>query len=198
MDVVEVAPGLWGWTAPHPEWQPGQGWDEHVWCWYAELDGATLVIDPLVPRDDARFWQHLDADVERRARPVHVLLTAAHHRRSADEIAARYDAAIWDGEGELPEGVRTFPVEHPKPVERPLWIEQHAALAFADSLAVHAGELRVWWDVRWPDGESWYRERLLPSLRPLAELPIEHLLVGHGGRVPGSELAAALARPPFS
>ena len=199
MEVRELARGLWGWTAPHAGWAPGNGWDQHVWCWYVELDAATVLVDPLVPRDDEeRFWRHLDADVERRALPVRVLLTAPHHRRSADEIAARYGATIWDGDGDLPAGVRTFRVEHPQPVERPLWFASHRALAFGDSLSVQGGELRVWWDVRWPEGEAWYRAHLLPSLVPLVELPVEHVLAGHGGPVPGAELRAALGRPPYS
>lgn len=199
MAVRELAAGLWGWTAPHPDWKPGEGWDQDVWCWYVELDEATAVVDPLVPRDDAeRFWRHLDADVERRGLPVSVLLTAPHHRRSADEVAARYAAAVWDGDGALPARVRTFRVEHPQPVERPLWFESHRALAFGDALALRDGRLRVWWDVRWAEGDAWYREHLLPSLQPLEELPVEHVLVGHGGPLPGSELRAALARPPYS
>jgi hypothetical protein len=200
MDVRELAPGLWGWTAPHPAWKPDKGWDEDVWCWYVELEGATALVDPLVPLDDAeRFWRHLDADVARRALPVHILLTAAHHRRSSDEVAARYDATIWDGDGALPAGVRTFRVEHPQPVERPLWFASHRALALGDTLKIDHGELRVWWDVRWPTGREWYDERLLPSLRPLAELPVEHVLIGHGPPVVGdgaAELRAALQRPP--
>ncbi len=199
MEVRELDSGLWGWTAPHPSWKPGEGWDEDVWCWYVELDDATVLVDPLVPRDDAeRFWRHLDADVERRSLPVHVLLTAPHHRRSADEIGARFGARVYDVEDELPPGVETFLVDHPQRVEKPLWFEAHRALAFGDALTIHDGELRVWWDVRWPKGDAWYRGHLLPSLAPLAELPVEHLLVGHGGPLPGSELRAALARPPYS
>ena len=36
MDVEEIAPHLWHWAAPHPEWKPsnrgkdGQGWDQMV------------------------------------------------------------------------------------------------------------------------------------------------------------------------
>jgi hypothetical protein len=200
MEVRELARGLWGWTAPHPEWRHGAGWDEEVWSWYVELEDTTLLIDPLVPRDDPeRFWRYLDTDVERRAVPVRVLLTAPHHRRSADEVAARYGARIWDGEGDLPDGVRTFRVEHPQPVERPLWLEPHRALVFGDALKVEQGQLRVWWDVRWPDGREWYDTRLLPSLRPLLELPVEHVLVGHAPPIVGggaAELRAALERPP--
>lgn len=196
---MKLNPGLWGWTAAHPGWKPGQGWDEQVWSYFVETETATALVDPLLPRDDAdSCLETLDREIERAGRPVQILLTCSHHRRSADELAARYDASIWDGDGELPAGVGTFRVEHPTPVERPLWFAEQRALAFGDALTLHHGDLRVWWDVRWPDGKAWYDEHLLPSLRPLAELPVEHVLLGHGGLVPGPELAAALERPPYS
>src|SRR5205085_1253679 len=34
--VQEVAPGLWRWTALHPEWKPEEGWDQEVGCVYYE------------------------------------------------------------------------------------------------------------------------------------------------------------------
>ena len=198
MHDEELAPGLRVWTAPHPDWRAGGQWSEEVWCTYAELSDATLLIDPLLPRDEKEFLRRLDADVERRSAPVRILLTATHHRRSADLLAARYDAEIWNGDGPLPARVETFSVEHPKPVERPLWLSRYRALVFGDALTVVDGELRTWWDARWAEGEVWYRERLLPSLRRLLELPVERVLVGHGPPSPGSELAAALARPPYT
>jgi hypothetical protein len=170
-----------------------------VTCTYAELPETTVLVDPLVPADEGeRFYRALDKDVERRGLPVAVLLTAPHHRRSADEVAARYGAVVWDGNGELPAGVETFAVAHPKPVERPLWLAPLRALVFGDALTTAGGELQVWWDGRWAVDEAWYRDRLLPSLRPLAELPVEHVLVGHGPPVAGGELARALERPPFA
>jgi hypothetical protein len=158
-----------------------------------------VLVDPLVPDDEAeRFYGALDKDVERRGLPVRVLLTAPHHRRSADAVAARYDGRVWDGDGELPAGVETFAVAHPKPVERPVWLAPLRTLVFGDALTTLGGELQVWWDLRWENGEAWYRERLLPSLEPLRELPVEHVIVGHGPPARGEELARALARPPYA
>ena len=192
MPAEEVTPGLRVWTAPHPDLA------ERVWCTYVEVADATVLVDPLVPRDDDEpFLRALDADVERRGLPVQILLSARQHRRSADELSTRYGAEIWDGSGALPAGVETFPVEHPKPVERPFWLSSHRALVFGDALQVVDGELRVWWDRRWKVGEDWYRDRLLPSLRPMLDLPVEHVLTGHGPPVAGAELAAALDRPPY-
>lgn len=188
---------MWRWTAPHPAWRAGYGWDRGVSCHYIEAADATILVDPLVPAgEEERFFAALDRDVARRLLPVAILLTADQHRRSADELARRYDAAIWEGDGPLPSRVQTFTVEHPRPVERPLWFPSHRALAFGDALHTLTGELRVWWDARRPEGRAWYEERLLPSLRRLLELPVEHVLVGHGTPAPGEELARALERPP--
>ena len=59
MDVLEIAPGLWRWTAFHEEW------NEDVGCVYVETEDGVVLIDPLVPPDDtAKFWKALDRDVK--------------------------------------------------------------------------------------------------------------------------------------
>jgi hypothetical protein len=45
-------------------------------------------------REEAGFFRHLDADVDRLGLPVKILLTAPWHRRSTDELAVRYGASI--------------------------------------------------------------------------------------------------------
>ena len=54
MVVRELAPGLWRWTALHPEWTPeeaedGEGWEREVGCIYLETPGHIVLIDPLIP-----------------------------------------------------------------------------------------------------------------------------------------------------
>jgi hypothetical protein len=176
MQVEELAPGLWRWTAEHPEWQAGEGWEPEVACFYVETDDATLLIDPLVPTGD-------EAE---RCVPVVVLLTGGWHRRSADEVAARYGASIHvAGEDELPGGVETKPTGAMGDVV--LWIPALGALAVGDALISVDGELRLWG-----------ARDDLESVRALAELPVEHALVAHGDHVPGGRdaLAAAVDRPP--
>jgi hypothetical protein len=216
LEVGELAPGLWWWTARHPEGQPGGSWDPQVRCFYAETDEATLVIDPLVPDDEPdRFWSALDRDVERRGLPVAVLLTQAAHARSAGEVAKRYGAGVWGHEyarekvggadfhaiipGHEALGARALEFDQePGGSGTPLYLTSHRGVAVGDVFIAVNGELRVWW-AHGASGEQWYRERLLPSLRRWLELPIEHVLVAHGEQVPGGgeELAAALERPPF-
>jgi hypothetical protein len=217
MEVAELAPGLWSWTATHPEWDSGLGWDAQVRCFYLEAEDATIVVDPLVPTDEAdRFWRALDRDVERRARPVAVLLTQAAHARSAGDVAARYDAEVWGHEharqkvggapfhalspgDTTPGGARVLPLDQePDGSSTPLYFPDRAALAVGDVFISVDGELRIWWAHGASSG-SWYQERLLPSLRTWLELPIEHVLVAHGEQVAGGRaaIAAALERAPY-
>lgn len=63
--------------------------------------------------------------------------------------------------------------------EAPLFFPDHRALAFGDAVIGIEGELRVWQSVD-PDQERWYRERFIPSLRPLLDLDVERVLVTHG------------------
>jgi glyoxylase-like metal-dependent hydrolase (beta-lactamase superfamily II) len=181
MDVQKLAPGLWRWTAPHPEWRPDADWPQDVGCLYYEGPDAVVLIDPLVPADEAtRFWEALDRDVERAGRPVVVLRTVHWHQRSSDEVAARYAGArLWTAEsdGALPAGVEAYPVERAD--ETLFWIVEHRALVPGDVLlGSEDGEVRVC-----PD--SWLAKEFRgpafkASLRFLLELPIERVLVSHG------------------
>jgi hypothetical protein len=213
VQVGEHAPGLWWWTATHPDWRPTQSWDPEVRCFYVEDDEATLVVDPLVPRDEAtRFWEALDRDVERRRLPVAVLLTQAAHARDAGEVAARYGADVWGHAGARPKvGDAPFhAIEHADEVPggrvlsfdqeedgsgTPFYLTTHRAVAVGDVFISRDDGLRVWWG-HGASHDAWYRGRLLPSLRRWIELPIEHVLVAHGPQVAPDELAAALERPP--
>src|SRR2546423_5774093 len=108
MEVQELRPGLWRWTAAHPEWEHAESWGPEVGSVYAELPEAVVLVDPLVPADDAeeRFWAALDRDVERLGRPVYVLLTVHWHERSVEAVLARYKATLWRPEEkvDLPAG----------------------------------------------------------------------------------------------
>jgi glyoxylase-like metal-dependent hydrolase (beta-lactamase superfamily II) len=198
MEVERIAPGLWRWTAPHPEWRTDADWPRDVGCVYYEGPDAVVLIDPLVPADEAtRFWEALDRDVERAGQPVVVLRTVHWHQRSSDEVVARYAGArVWTGEsgGALPAGVEAYSVERAD--ETLFWIVEHRALVAGDVLlGTDGGGARVCPD-SWLPNESQgpaFRE----SLRFLLDLPIELVLVSHGRPVleNGREaLAAALGR----
>ncbi len=199
MQVQELAPGLWHWTALHPEWKPsdaeeGEGWGHEVGCVYLEAPDSTVLIDPQVPaapEERKRFLGHLDADVERAGKPVAVLLTVAAHERSAPELAERYSAEIWAHEREVERYGATADRPFPSGASLPggvaavdaafevvLWIPAHAALVAGDILlGSDGGGVRVC-----PDSwlGPWSPADVRENLRPLLDLPIERILVSHG------------------
>jgi hypothetical protein len=181
MKVQELAPGLWRWTAPHPDWTPGKDWPQDVACLYYEAPAATVLVDPLVPLgDEERFWLALDRDVERLACPVAVLLTVRWHERSVDEVAARYGASLWrrDTGGPLPAGVDAYDV--PAAEETVFWIPEHRALVAGDVLET-ADELTLCPAGWLPEGSSLADVRR--ELAPVLELPVERVLVSHGAPI---------------
>ena len=219
MDVRELRPGLWRWTAPHPDWTPEQGgpdgWEREVGCVSCESAGALVLIDPLAPaegtEDAERFWRALDRDVERMGAAPDVLLTIFWHARSAQAIADRYGGArVWahapaadearkrvgvtdtfDAGDPLPGGVEALDAH--RAWEIFFWLPEHRALVAGDALlGAPGGGVRIpeaWLADIAPDD---YRR----SLQPLLELPVELILVAHGEPVleNGREaLARALA-----
>ena len=197
MDVQELRPGLWRWTAPHPHWEHAENWGPEVGSVYAELPDAVVAIDPLVPVDeDERFWSALDRDVERLARPVHVLLTVHWHERSVAAVLDRYHATLWRPEekGDLPAGVQAEVVQGSDWVEALFYLEPQRALVAGDLLIGSDGDIEL--PVHWfPKGEQeWAESTLKPELRErLSTLPIELVVVSHGEPVL-SEGRAALDR----
>jgi glyoxylase-like metal-dependent hydrolase (beta-lactamase superfamily II) len=174
VQVQEIGTGFWRWTGLHPEWTPADagpdGWEQEVGCVYYEAPQAVVLIDPLVPPEDAeRFYRALDRDVARAARPVAVLLTVESHERSSMELAERYGGTI----GELPLGVEV-PLSAWN--ERVFWIPEHRALVFGDLVLGSEGGLRL---PRAWIGDEHYTD-VVEGLRPLLDLPIERVLVGHG------------------
>jgi hypothetical protein len=194
VEALRVAEGLWRWTAEHPRWEHWPDREREpreVGCVYYEAGDATVLVDPLLPAgEEDAFFRHLDADVERRGLPVVILLTAEWHRRSADELAARYDARIG---GALPEGVEEVAIEGADERQVAYFIRPHAALVVAEIFSVDVdGVLRV--------GRSPALKRpdeLEASLDRIMGLPVERLLVSHGEPIleeAKARMAEALAR----
>ena len=169
MNVVELAPGLWRWTAPHPDWHEGADWEQEVGCVYYEAADATVLIDPLVPPERERFFEALDRDVQRRGLPVAILLTVPWHARSSAELAERYKTTT-----DVPARVEPFAL--PNVEETVWWLPEHATLVVGESL-VGDSELSLCPDT-WVKGER--RAALRRSLLPLLDLPLERVLVSHG------------------
>ena len=184
MKVQELRPGLWRWTASHPEWDHAENWGPEVGSVYAELPDSLVMVDPLIPADEEEtFWPALDRDVERLGLPVHVLLTVHWHERSVATVLDRYKATLWRPEerGDLPIGVRAEVVKGSDWVEALFFLEPHRALIAGDLLVGVDGGVQL--PVDWfPTGErEWAEQHLKPELRELlAALPVELVIVSHG------------------
>jgi hypothetical protein len=184
--LTEVRPGLYRWTAIHPEAHPAPtrgspaDWGPEVGSVAYAGPDALVLIDPLVPADRDDLREELDALVRRQGRRVAILTTIGFHRRSRDELAKRYEASTSRARASLPEGVETVRIQGAG--ETMVWLPGHRALVPGDRLiGDDRGGIRLC-------VESWLR--YLPSgidlaglraaLAPLLELPVELVLVSHG------------------
>lgn len=208
MDVLEIEAGLWRWTGWHEEWK------EEVGSVYVATADGVVLIDPLVPPEDAeRFWRALDRDVERAGGRVDVLVTVFWHTRHADEVVRRYGAAVWaPGRGRAAIGRRagvepeTYRAGDPLPGgmealatarsnEVVFWLPEHETVVTGDVvLGAEGGGLRLCPPSWLPESKT--IDDLRESLRPLLDLPIRRVLVSHGEPVledGAAALAAALS-----
>jgi hypothetical protein len=196
VEVQRIDEGLWRWTARHPEWRDGADWDRDVGCVYWEADDAVVLVDPLVPSEEAeraRFLEALDRDVERARLPVTILVTCTWHERSRAELADRYQARVVTGPPStadgLPSGVAV--VEAPTADELVYWLAPVRAVVPGDTLLGTDDGVRLC-PASWLDGGG-DLEALRGELGPLLDLPVERVLVSHGEPVL-TEGRAALAR----
>lgn len=192
MEVTQIESRLWRWTGYHEEWKEDVG---SVFC---EMDDGVVLVDPLVPPEDAkRFWRALDRDVRRVGEHVHVLVTVFWHVRSTAAIVERYAARVWAPStsraaverrsgivtdmfrrgDRLPGGIEAFRTA--RRTEVVFWIPQHGALVPGDVLVGDdAGGVRLCPESWLPDKTG--HPELADSLRPLLALPVRRILVSHG------------------
>ncbi len=218
----ELSPGLWHWQAPHPDWRSSEPWDPNVSS-YAIVDADRLLLfDPLgVPGEIEAFatgretaivltapWHERDAEdlVGRLGAPVYTPLPdSAQYLMDTYGITAEQAGdgspdVVWllrEGKGEahpyepfdhLPFGADVFPGH--KPNDSVLWIESHRAVISGDTLVDFGHGLEI--------NERWLRpgvtrEEIAAGLRPLLELPVEHVLATHGGPTDRAALERALS-----
>ena len=193
--MVQIAPGLWHWTARHPHiGQP-------VSSYY--LEDAGVLIDPLYPPDGPDWF------AQRSSAPRHIVLSNRHHDRDSWRLREDFGCEVHcvanglhelEGRGpvtpfqfgdELPGGIAVHEVDAICPDETALFIAAHRALACADGV------------VRWPgvDGLTFVPDWLMDepdqtkiglrdAYRGLLELDFERLLLAHGAPVTEGAQAA--------
>ena len=72
-----------------------------------------------------------------------------------------------------------------------LWIESHDAVVSGDTLVDFGNGLEI--NARWLEHQGISRERVVEGLRPLLDLPVEHVLATHGGPYDRAALDRALS-----
>jgi glyoxylase-like metal-dependent hydrolase (beta-lactamase superfamily II) len=190
----EILPGVWRFTAVHPDWDGDEDWDPEIAWWAIRTEPGLLLVDPLV--DD---WEALDALAEAAGGCAGIVRLMHFHQRSIAAAASRYRAPVWarpaparvpqhpfdraleHGETPTP-GVTAFQV--PRDDEVVLWLAGHRALLAGDVLLREAdGTLDLC-------PESWVsrdrgRAGLRESLAGIVQLGAAHVLVCHGPLVLG-------------
>jgi glyoxylase-like metal-dependent hydrolase (beta-lactamase superfamily II) len=194
--VEELAPGLWWWTAAHPEWTPedlegGAGWEEVVSS-YALVASENLVLfDPLV-----EDWDWLDDQVEKHGGPA-ILVTILWHVRSSQQVLDRYPgASLWAHEpaaewiaerarvtrafvpgDDLPGDVEAIPMRRIEEVA--YWLPGHDAVVVGDTILRHGDRAELC-------PPTWVRRSETfaaaeEAARGLAARAPDRLLLTHGG-----------------
>jgi hypothetical protein len=191
---------------------PG-GWPQEVASVLHERDGVVTVVDPLAGAEDTALWAFLDERCAEAQRVV-VAVTASWHRRSAREVADRYDAEIrahriaaadpmlegldrlraFDADSEIAPGVEALVVGGLRQGEVVYWLPAHGALVAAEVLQGRPDGLRVGED---PAMAS--REALYAWVRALDRLSLRIVLPTHGPPERGGPevIRRALDRPPW-
>jgi glyoxylase-like metal-dependent hydrolase (beta-lactamase superfamily II) len=220
--VRELSPGLWHWRAPHPQWQSGAPWGPEVSSFAIDDGERFLLFDPLaVPTElealareretaivlTAPWHERSSRDlVERFDVPVYTPLPDSREYLmekwglTAEQVGEGSPDVAWlvrerigeahpfEAGDRLDVGVDVFPGE--KPNDTVLWVESRRAVLAGDTLVDFGRGLEI--NPRWLN-EDMPRERVVSGLRPLLDLPVEHMLAAHGGPFDRAALERALS-----
>ena len=219
----ELQPGLWHWDAPHPEWEPSEPWSQAVSSYAIDDSERLLLFDPLAVPAELEALAGEREPVVVLTNPWHERDTQSLVGRlgttvyapppdTAQDLMDKYGVTAeqagdgspdlaWllggDGAGEshlyaggdrLPFGAEAFAGrEHNDMV---LWIESRRTVISGDTLVDFGEGLEI--SPQWLR-EGVTREQVVEGLRPLLELPVEHVLPTHGGPTDRAALERALA-----
>ena len=216
----EIAPHIFSWTAPHPEYRPRA---EEVVSYALVAGEGLLLVDPLLPADEGRataLLAELDA-LAGAARRLELLVTIPYHTRSAEALRERYathgaDAYVGAprseeaadarnaargraggrrrrrrGRRRRGAGVHDRPAA---PQRAPAVRSLLRAVVFGDAVVGVPSGVRFW-NQSATTGADWYRDVFAPTLAPLVEHDVEYVLVTHGPPVLQGRAASARSVP---
>ncbi len=193
--MEEVLPGLFHWTAVHPNIH------SEVSSYWLEDHG--VLFDPLVPSPHGLEWF-----AERALAPTTILLSCRHHYRHADRFAQRFGCPVlcnglglhefsdgravqgFDVGDQLPGGVLACELDAIAPDDTALYLAEQKAVVIADGVVRggpygSSGPLGFVPDSLMDDPPATKRGLLDACTRLLAERDFQHLLLAHGGPVIG-------------
>jgi hypothetical protein len=191
MAISEILPGLFHWTAVHPNiHQPVASY------W---LEEGGVLIDPLIPPDEGIEWF-----ADRSSAPTAIVLSNRHHYRDSGELVERFEIPVYcarsgmhefsddrnvtafDFGDELPGGIVTHEIGAICPDETALYLEGHQAIVIADGVVRMGQEPLGFVPDSLLDDPADTRQALLDAYRrALDELEFEHVLLAHGGPLIG-------------
>jgi len=220
--VRELAPGIWHWQAPHPQWRESEPWDRNVSSYAIDDGERLLVFDPIAPPE---ALVELAPD-----RDTMVVLTSPWHERDMQSLVERLGVPVhsprpdsaqdlvdkWgitaeqagDGSpdlvwlrGEAADHWRPYTADGPLPsgLEGFEGREPNDVVLWVEShRAVVAGDTLADFGEGLEVSGRWLREGVtresrIERLRPLLDKPVEHVLATHGGPFDRAALARALS-----
>jgi hypothetical protein len=210
--VHELRAGVWHWQSPHPDWNEGQWWPRLVSSYGVEFGDELLLFDPLAVPDGLR--ERATAVVltapyhERDARgldlPVHTPPADTWEdwveKFGVDPDRVRgmvSDDLAWlrSGEGEghfhgpgpWPFGIHAYAGREDNDLI--LWLPFINAIVTGDTLSDFGNGLGIQLGGR----THVTRDDVAQRLRPLLDLPVEHVLPAHGEPTDRAALELALS-----
>jgi glyoxylase-like metal-dependent hydrolase (beta-lactamase superfamily II) len=198
VNIEEIAPQLWWWSAPHPEWNPRADWDQIVSSYALAVEDAFVLFDPLV-----EDWGWLDRSVDQHGPPA-VLITLYWHVRGSQEIADRYPGTtVWAHEpaaaeaakrvrythtfqegDELPGGAEAIPLHNEGEVA--FWLPSHKSTVIGDTILGGDGKARLCPPSWLGKGDS--MDEVRAAVHRVLKFPENRLLLTHGGPMEPSAL----------
>ena len=208
----EIAPGIWRWTARHPQWHTRIEWGHEVASFAlvggsAPGGGALALVDPLLPAPGTATRAAVDQTLEQlvgAAARLDIMITIPYHARSAEELLLRYRDAlpttIWGHRAvakrlrdsatvlrEIAPGRAVGDGALALAIGRPRRFEMPLYFSAQRALAFGDAVIGIDGGLRiWQQASTdpvWHDKVFVPTLLPLLDLDVERVLVTHGAPV---------------